>query len=603
MRSPARAHSLPVLRAVALSLTVALLSTGTALADRSQGRLVTASGSLASEEGRERKSPPRLTAMPEDGLSRALEAGSLTAAGYALERARSVFKLGAIRGRFGEVSAVPSEAVTSVLRDLVLRIGDLSPADQVVARGILARPDDPNGEPYGTPYSGESRSVCSEVAEPGFCIHWATGLTDPNRPPLADANSDGTPDWVATTVQTFEEVWAQQVATIGFRPPKGDSSSANPGPDARTDIYLANVGSDRIYGYCTTDDPNALNNRLGSTRYPYYDVSAYCVLDNDFSETEFRNGTPLSNMQVTAAHEFFHAIQSAYDFYEDWWMLEGTATAIEDLVYDGIDDNYQYLASSQFVSPQVPVDYSANDFSDPSFLNRYGSWVFWRFLMEHLSSTAGQVDPSVLLEVWERADSSPYKKWGDATSIRAVIKAVKTRGMAFSETFNDFGISLYVPEFTFSEASGYLTYLRANDYGRAPFARSKKISLAKQVAKIDTKIDHLSHKLFAFNRGDDLGPGGRLRLILRGAPLKRGTAMTALAVRSDNTVLAKRVSLNSDGDGGTRIGFGPDVVRVIAVLTNGSGRFSNCDKRLLYATSCGIPRDDNRRFVLKVKLL
>lgn len=594
-----------VKRAGALVATAALLvggaaSTGVATEGSVPGPSHRAPGVSASGAP---KTPPGLSQIPHDALSRALEGGGLSPARYALERARSLFDVGAARARFGEVAAPPSEAATSVLRDLVLRIGELSPKDQITARRILARPDDPEGEPYGTPYSGESETVCSEVAQPGFCIHWATGPTDPNRPPSADANVNGIPDWVETTVETFEEVWAKQIDEFGFRPPKPDTGSANPGPDGRIDIYLADVGSDRIYGYCTTDDPNALNNRLGTSRYPYYDVSAYCVLDNDFSETEFREGTPLSNLQVTAAHEFFHAIQSGYDFYEDWWMLEGTATAIEDLVYDSIDDNYQYLASSQFVRPEVPVDYSANDFFDPTFLNRYGSWVFWRFLMEHLSPVADQRDPSVLRELWERADSSAQMAYNDATSIRSAVGVMKSRGLRFADAFNDFGVALYVPEISFSEADSYLTHLRADGFGRAPFAKSKELTPSDPRARVATKIDHLSHKLIAVGRGSEVRSGARLKLVLKGPPLKRGTAFSAIAVRSDNTVSVKRVRLNKDGDGATRVGFGSDVVRVVAVLTNGSGRFAQCDKKLLYPTSCGVPRDDNRRFILKAKLL
>ena len=590
----------PAVRLVALSLSVGLALAPGAGAAKTAPRSVELTVPLGTDGG---KSSPKLTGLPSDDLTRALEGGSLSPARYALERARSLFGLSAVRSRFGDVRRVPEEAATAVLRDLVVRIGELSPEDQESAQRMFLRPDDPEGEPYGSPYSGGSRTACSEVAQPGFCIHWATGLTDPNRPPITDTDSDTIPDWVETTVATFEEVWASEVVDFGFRSPKADSTSANPGPDDRIDIYLANVGSDRIYGYCTTDDPNALRDRLGSARYPYYDVSAYCVLDNDFSETEFRDGTPLSNLQVTAAHEFFHAIQSGYDFYEDWWMLEGTATAIEDLVYDSIDDNYQYLAASQFVRPEVPVDYSANDFSDPTFLNRYGSWVFWRFLMEHLSPLPGKEDASILREVWERADASAQKSYGDATSIRAATGAVKSRGTRFSDAFNDYGVSLYVPEITFSEAGRYLSYLRANNFGRAPFARNKRLSSSVPSARVDTSIDHLSHKLISFTRDPGTGRNARLRLTLKGAPLEAGTAMTALSVRSDNTVSVRRIALNSDGDGRTTVGFGSDVVRVIAVLTNASGRFRGCNKHLLYATSCGRPRDDNQRFVLKGKLV
>ena len=51
-----------------------------------------------------------------------------------------------------------------------------------------------------------------------------------------------------------------------------------------------------------------------------------------------------NSLRVTAAHEFFHAIQFAYDVNEDIWFMEGTATWVEDEVYDSINDNYQFLA-------------------------------------------------------------------------------------------------------------------------------------------------------------------------------------------------------------------------------------------------------------------
>ena len=53
---------------------------------------------------------------------------------------------------------------------------------------------------------------------------------------------------------------------------------------------------------------------------------------------------PINALRVTAAHEFFHAIQFAYDVKEDLWFMEGSATWVEDEVYDSINDNYQFLA-------------------------------------------------------------------------------------------------------------------------------------------------------------------------------------------------------------------------------------------------------------------
>ena len=39
------------------------------------------------------------------------------------------------------------------------------------------------------------------------------------------------------------------------------------------------------------------------------------MLDNDYAPAQFPSGTsPQNNLTVTAAHEFFHAVQYAYDF-------------------------------------------------------------------------------------------------------------------------------------------------------------------------------------------------------------------------------------------------------------------------------------------------
>ena len=64
-------------------------------------------------------------------------------------------------------------------------------------------------------------------------------------------------------------------------------------------------------------------------------MSAYCVVDNDYSPAEFPgvvNGLPA--LQVTAAHEFFHAVQFAYNAFQDSWLLESTAAWVEDEAFD-----------------------------------------------------------------------------------------------------------------------------------------------------------------------------------------------------------------------------------------------------------------------------
>src|SRR5688500_2240659 len=64
---------------------------------------------------------PAMVPSRPDALSRALKTGVLSDAEYALERARSLFALGAVRDRFGAVNRPDPHMATLILRDLVLR--------------------------------------------------------------------------------------------------------------------------------------------------------------------------------------------------------------------------------------------------------------------------------------------------------------------------------------------------------------------------------------------------------------------------------------------------------------------------------------------------
>ena len=110
------------------------------------------------------------------------------------------------------------------------------------------------------------------------------------------------------------------------------------------DVYLANLGPLGLYGYCAPED--GLAGQLN--RY-----TAYCVLDDDY--TGFPLG-PFPSLQVTAAHEFFHAIQFNYDTFEDRWLMEATATWMEERYADAVDDNRQYIKYGQTRKPGIPLD-------------------------------------------------------------------------------------------------------------------------------------------------------------------------------------------------------------------------------------------------------
>ena len=121
-------------------------------------------------------------------------------------------------------------------------------------------------------------------------------------------------------------------------------------------------------------------------------ASSYCVLDDDFSRRQF-GARPIDSLRVTAAHEFFHALQFGYDFREDPWLLESTATWIEESFADPVDDNRRYLRFGTVRRPGVPLD----DFSNDRYA-QYGDWAWWEFLTDRYGE-------GVVRAVWRRADT------------------------------------------------------------------------------------------------------------------------------------------------------------------------------------------------------
>ena len=296
---------------------------------------------------------------------------------------------------------------TLALRNLWLLKDSLSPAERAVAEKLAGRPSKP-----------------STVGNDNLLIHY-------------DQAELGTGYTVNDALASLTYV-ADTYAGSGYRRPKPDGTK---GGDARIDIYLDSL-EPGLYGYCTTDQKKL-------EKPGHYDVWAYCVLDNDYAG--FTSHTPLQNLQVTAAHEYYHATQFAYDIADDPWFLEATATWAEDELYDDVNDNFQYLQDSPITHPTKSMDTFKN-----GAVFHYGVWNFFRYLSEAFPTKTGAM-PDLLLKMWQYADSSkgPRK---DKYSTEAIDKALKKAGkVRLSEMFANYSAATRVTRTVFNEgaATGY----------------------------------------------------------------------------------------------------------------------------------------------------
>jgi hypothetical protein len=283
------------------------------------------------------------------------------------------------------------------MRDLFLARPGLDGAARGAAVRLLARPSDPpdgSGEAFWDPAAPRA-SACT----PSICIHYVTTTGD--APPLG-STTGGTPDWVQRNLDVAQASMDYMLGSLGYDGPAPDLGA---GGTPQFDVYLADIGDAGLYGYCAPEK------RVAGERQR---ASSYCVFDEDF--VEFPT-TPDANLRVTAAHELFHAVQFNMDFTEDPWLLEATATWMEERIADDVDDNRQYLVAGQLGRRRVPLDRWAGD------LGPYGNWIFF----EHLSERYG-VD--AIRRIWNLADASTGRR--DDYSVQAVRRYVEHQGPSFA---------------------------------------------------------------------------------------------------------------------------------------------------------------------------
>ncbi|PKH39057.1 hypothetical protein CXG46_15150 [Nocardioides alpinus] len=458
----------------------------------------------------------------------------------------------AVARRVTSGSALPRDpSATLALRDLWLKRTQLRGTERRQADGLLARPSDGVADQYGFGYTApEAAPLCNAR----LCLHYVNTGTD--APPSAE--------WPAHNLAVMDSVWTAIVDQLGYRAPLTDGAK---GGSPQFDVYLKDLGGD-LYGLCAPE--KRVKKRTGS---------GFCVLDNDFATAQFPNATPDDNLVVTAGHEFFHAVQFAYDYAEDPWMMESTATWMEERIATTVNDNRQYLSLSQIYRPYLPLDFFSRTGG-----YQYGNWVFW----EYLSTKYGT---DIVKKAWDQAGS--LKKDGGKYSITALQKVLKSKG-GLTKVYSTYAAGNLTPAANFPEGAEYVF----------PKVRGgKELSKRKRSKRFGVKIDHLASASYVYLPGNGLdGRKWKLSLGVTG-PVKRTSPAAVVVVHmGDGSRQTKRVKLNKRGDGRIKVSFDNRSVSAVSVtLVNGSTRYK-CGGSS--AVACGgRPLDDNARFAVKGRVV
>lgn len=512
----------------------------------------------------------------------------------ALEAVEALFTPAPGEGARARAVPQPTDVdATMAMRDLSARLDDLHGAQRERAERLLARPL--SGQRTDADPTSINGAITSECP-PGktYCVHWTTAA--PGLNPRDDRASASD---VNATKKVLDTVIARYVGA-GLRKPLSDGGNGSRAgnPNSRLDVYLMDLRSVGLYGYCAND---------GALPKGTYTAPVYCVLDNDFAN--YGTG-PAKARKVTVAHEYFHAVQAAYDWLEDTWFMEGMAAWAEDEVYDNINDNVQYLRASQLTTPYLPLDYFDDSVNTGNAvqMSRYGSWLFFRHLSERWQKRIeprSLKDPLVLArKILERADARAGGP--DDHSTKAVARVVNAKAHkrafkgGFARVYNEFALANRRPKKSYSEGKSYPAAAKP-----VVFRFGKATKKAATKAGLD-RLPHLSSYTARLVPHKSHKAGTKVKVAVNLTRKAANPGVTVRVYRKNGKVGTTWLELNKKGKASKAFPFVAKKVKRIEVTVSNGSIASTCWQgavddpftagRQAFAWSCyGVPKHDGAR--------
>ncbi len=256
-------------------------------------------------------------------------------------------------------------------------------------------------------------------------------------------------EFIQAAALAFDHSFDIEVNEMGYMPPPIDDPD-----DPQYDVYIYNFGD-----YGATTPEYAVS---GTKRDDY---TSYIEMDNDFLHTPTQG---VGAINVTAAHEFFHMIHLGYRGYfnteiDAIFLFESTATWMEDVVYDDVNDYYYYVPSL-FQNLDQP-------FYSTGYSHEYGLGIFHHMLEK-------KYDRNIVKSIWEY--------FIDHEVFEAINLALLDYGSSFKMEIADFSVWNY---FTGNRADSTTYYPEGEFYPQIDFAEEKQIV---SELKLEDKVEQQS---------------------------------------------------------------------------------------------------------------
>ncbi len=243
-----------------------------------------------------------------------------------------------------------------------------------------------------------------------FRIHFDT--TGRNKPSYF---KDKDPEYNALKLaEAFDSSYNFEINILGYPPPPQDNMN---GGDSKFDIYIENKGGGD-YALTTSDSV------LGDNKY-----TSYIQIDNDFASNEGYYTYGIEAAKATAAHEFHHSVQMGNYILnlEDRYYYELTSTAMEETVFDDVND-YYFSIPSFF------------NHTERSFVKHNGyDLALWNiYLRQKFGGKAPNKGDEIIKRSWEL-----MAKPNDNRAIVAIAKALNEFGYSLKDEFREFSFWIY----------------------------------------------------------------------------------------------------------------------------------------------------------------
>jgi hypothetical protein len=268
-----------------------------------------------------------------------------------------------------------------------------------------------------------------------------------------------------------------------------------------------------------------------------------------------------------------------YDYLEDQWLMESTATWIESRFAPDVNANQMYLPYGQLRAPARPLDRAEGRAV-------YGNWVFFQYLAQRHG-----VD--VVRRIWDQAANNKH-------SVQAVRFVLNSGRGGFADNYSRFASWNTTP-------SAFYRNVDWRPKARIAATRTLRVTTRRQVA-YQTRFNHLAARNLDIRIHPERLAGDRWRVRLRvDGPAKVTSPRVRVLIHLRNgRVIERKVALRGTGTGTSRGSIGLSVRRgevrnYTVTLANASTRYRDCGSDTPLACG-GYSRDNGQLFKIRAEL-